>query len=485
MADDPQTPRWQRLRKLAQDHFWDPDFAARNPVLRGLMQIARALAIIGRGIWENQLTIRAAGLSYFTLLSIGPILVVVLLVGSFFIDPGEDTATRALVRVVEFIAPPLVEYEELVQSQAASEGEAVAGEGASAVDQTLVELIETFLENAGSRAGGLINIAILLYLVISLLSLIEVTLNEIWGVRRGRPIVQRVVYYWSLLSLGTILFFASFTVLSGSTFTGIFEVVPLIGGQLAGIVRWFMPLLSFLAIALLLATFYKFFPSVTVAWIPALVGGVVVAILLSLNNVLSFVYVRQVIAQRSFYGSLGIVTLFMFSLYVFWFILLLGGQITYAVQNLGVLLRQRSWENVNHSTRQVLALGALVLIARRFHACEEAPTADDLSRHLNVPGRLLNRALGDLEDRGWLHTQTIENEHGEEITHYQPSRPLQAMTLGDLHFGGLEKADQGPLDQLREVDPLITWYLDQIETKRTEMNREDLAHLLEAHPLTT
>ena len=42
---------------------------------------------------------------------------------------------------------------------------------------------------------------------------VEDAFNDIWGIRLGRSLLMRIVFYWTILTLGAVLFFASVAML--------------------------------------------------------------------------------------------------------------------------------------------------------------------------------------------------------------------------------------------------------------------------------
>src|SRR5690606_20068124 len=90
-------------------------------------------------------------------------------------------------------------------------------------DPELERLISHFITSSRSGTAGVIGVFVLLVIVLQLFTSIENTLNDIWGVRRGRSWVTRVVYYWTTVTRGAVLFFASITLLSASAFIGVFQ----------------------------------------------------------------------------------------------------------------------------------------------------------------------------------------------------------------------------------------------------------------------
>ena len=124
--------------------------------------------------------------------------------------------------------------------------------------------------------------------------------------------------------------------------------------QMAMALQWSLPAFTFTLLVILLTAFYRVIPNTRVYWRAALVGAVVVASLLMLNNVLAFLYVRRVIFEESLYGSLGILPVLMVGLYIFWLYVLVGGQISYAVQNVHFRNSQAAWAHLSETMRERL-----------------------------------------------------------------------------------------------------------------------------------
>src|SRR6185369_10082284 len=106
--------------------------------------------------------------------------------------------------------------------------------------------------------------------------------------------------------------------------------------------------------------------------------------------------------QKSLYGSVAILPVLMLGLYIFWFFVLVGGQLTYAIQNVHYRSSQAAWHTINHFTREGLSLLVLLLIARRFKSCDPAFSATQLAQHIRVPSQILNEAVNRLCDLGLI-----------------------------------------------------------------------------------
>jgi membrane protein len=469
------THRWGRLSRLLKKDIWQPS-CLNDPSLRGrLYAVLRVISITASGLFENKAASRAAALSFSSLLGLGPLVAIVVLVAGFMLDKNDHhIAVNTLHGVITFIAPSISEYEKLADQgkgpSAASKANPSAApthppaSGQVAVNEDLVQLINGFI--AGSRSGtaGVVGALTLILIVLQLFTSIENAFNEIWGVRRGRSLLMRVVFYWTVLTLGAVLFFTAVTALGASAFLNVFvEHLPL-GANLLGLLVALMPSLSLVVLILVLALFYRFIPNTRVAWRAAFIGAVVVAGLLILNNYLAFVYFRRVLINKSLYGSLGILPMLMFGLFIFWFVVLVGGQLSYAVQNVRFRSSQAAWHTLAESTRERLSLVVLLTISRRFQQDLPPVNASQLAALLKVSTQILNECLNCLVDLKFVTPIPPAGSDSPTDYLYQPSRPLAHITLQEFKLAFDNYGADPAGDTLDGIDPIARSYREHMLT---------------------
>ena len=78
---------------------------------------------------------------------------------------------------------------------------------------------------------------------------------------------------------------------------------------------------------------YRTIPTVKLQTTPAMIGAFVAAILLAVGHATLSLYFNHAISLRQMYGSLGLVPIFMFWLYLMWLIVLLGLQVASIVES--------------------------------------------------------------------------------------------------------------------------------------------------------
>ncbi|HYD82433.1 MAG TPA: YihY/virulence factor BrkB family protein [Opitutus sp.] len=482
--------RWKRLVQLYQKEIWQPGQLKQFSLQGVLYAVLRVISITWTVFSETKALSRAAALSFSSLLGLGPLVALTVLVAGFALDSKDpNLAANTLSRLIYFVAPQVGQYGKLPHNQdeappssEAATTETPANAGAhpraakppSIVDDPsaemqlnprLVRMMNNFISQGRSGSAGTVGFFGLVIIVLMLFKTVEDTFNEIWGVRSGRSLLMRIVYYWTILTLGAVLFFASVTLLSASAFLSVFEKAVArmpFSDQVALALQWSLPVFSFTLLVVLLTVFYRIIPNTRVFWRAAFIGAVVVASLLMLNNYLAFLYVRRVIMTESLYGSLGFPLVVMFGLYIFWLYVLIGGQISYAVQNVHFRNSQAAWGHLSESMRERLLLVVLLTICRRFQDCLPPVAASHLGSMIKVPTQILNECLNRLVDLKLITPLPAASEEDSSDLLYQPARPLNRITLLDFktlddNFG--ENPIGSSIDQL---DPILVRYNQEV-----------------------
>lgn len=437
---------WERYARVYQREIWQSAYLKDRSLKGWTFAVLRVLSITVTVFSEARVASRAAALSFSSLLGLGPLIAIAVLVAGFALGKNDpDLVADTLNRIIKIIAPQIAQYEELTADPAA-------------VNPQLVDIINQIVEASRSVSAGTFGGFTLIMIVLLLFKSIEDTFNDIWGVHEGRTLLTRIVYYWTILTLGAVLFFTSVALLVGGAFVTVFmEKLPG-AGMVVNALSWALPLFSFTLLAAILAICYRAIPNTRVFWRAAAIGGAVVGALLMLNNFAAFLFMKRVYLERSLYGSLAIVPVLMLGLYFFWLYVLIGGIVSYAVQNVHFRNSQAAWSTLAKSMRERLSLAVFLTICRRFRDCLPPISASDLSATLKVPTQLLNECLNRLVREKLVSVVEPEAESRNTDFLYQPSRPLNRITL--LDFKTLEEnlGEDAIGSSFERVDPLLPGY---------------------------
>jgi len=482
---------WKRAVQLYTRDIWQPSHMGKKS-LRGISYaILRVISITITGIFATRAFARAAALSFTSLLSLGPLIALAVLVAGFvFKDPGnQDMVAQKMTGMIRFIAPQVEHYEDLNRQQPASPPAAspaapdvstpASAPGATPAPPQLQpgerrsrpdninRLISSFAAGARSGTAGGLSFVTLIVIVILLFGAIEDVFNDIWGVRRTRSWLTRVVFYWAILTLGTVLFALAITTFSAATFTSFFKEKLSFGSDLIAVMRFLIPVVAGAVVVGLITLFYRFVPNTHVYWRAAFAGAMTMCLLLLGNNMLAFAYFKRIELTRNLYGSVGIMPVLMLGLYIFWFIVLVGGQVSYAVQNVHFRNSQVAWNTLSHNTRERLTLVVMLTIARRFHACLPPCTVSQLADTIKAPAQILNACLNRLVDLKLVSpVPPAAKDEASSNFLYQPARPLNRITLGDFKELFENLGEDPSSSMLDQIDPVATRYQSTI----TELN---------------
>jgi membrane protein len=193
------------------------------------------------------------------------------------------------------------------------------------------------LAQFASKAKGLSALGAVALLVTStaMISMIERAFNQIWRVRRARPLVQRILIYWALVTLGPILFGLSLTITTQlfTATSGLMKAVPFIGAL-------FYTLVSVGVTTAAYTLLYMTVPNRPVDWRDAAWGGLAAAIAFEVAKRLFAVFIAKAPTYAIIYGALAALPVFLVWIYLSWMITLVGALLTAA---LPVVKYERWW----------------------------------------------------------------------------------------------------------------------------------------------
>jgi membrane protein len=195
----------------------------------------------------------------------------------------------------------------------------------SLMPEAISKSVLTYLTQFAGKAGQLGWTGALVFLVaaLALVLTIDRKLNDIWRVRRPRPLAQRVLVYWGVLTLGPLLLGASVSLMTWaiSANRGLATVLP--GG-----VRLVLDALQFGLMATSMALLFRYVPHTAVKWNHALVGGVLVAAGVEAAKALLGWYLAKVPTYSAVYGAFATVPILLVWVYLLWVMVLLGAVVT-------------------------------------------------------------------------------------------------------------------------------------------------------------
>ncbi|HVJ33480.1 MAG TPA: YihY family inner membrane protein [Terriglobia bacterium] len=196
---------------------------------------------------------------------------------------------------------------------------------APAIGATVQDYLQTFIRNAGKTTGA--GVVALGLTAILLINTIQTAFDRIWGTHAARATFQRLLIYWALLTLGPLLFGASFSI-SGYVFA---KAQSVSGYRLSSGFSVINTVMPFLLEAVGFACFYRLIPSRYVRLGDATTGAFVAALLFELLKRGFGLYLHYFPTYQAVYGALATVPVLLLWTYLAWLIVLYGAEIVAAL----------------------------------------------------------------------------------------------------------------------------------------------------------
>lgn len=247
---------------------------------------------------KEQLQVVAGYLSYVSLMSLVPLMVVALSVATAF--PIFADIHHSVEQLV---------YDNFMPT-------------ASDVVQ---KYLSSFVDNASKMSA--VALSFLFFAALLLISSIDKTFNNIWQVTQKRRVITSFSMYWMILTLGPIFVGASIAITSyilSLVTTGVEDSFGI-----TNMLFRLLPLMSSMAAFILL---YMLVPNKPVPFKFAFAGALVAAILFELAKKIFAEYLTAFPSYQAIYGALSIVPILFLWVYLSWLIVLGGALITVSLQ---------------------------------------------------------------------------------------------------------------------------------------------------------
>jgi membrane protein len=357
----------------------------------------RILLAAGRGFDEHRCQLRASALTFFSLLSIVPVVAM-----AFGIAKG-------------------FHFEKMLQEKIL---EKFAGQEDALLK--IFDFANTMLENTKGGLIAGIGVIILFWTTIKLLGNIESSFNDIWGGKKSRPLPRMATDYLSLMLIAPVLF-----VLSSSATVFVTTQIAFIAGKLEilgnlkPLIFFFLKTAPFVIMWTLFGFIYVFIPNTKVDLKSGIIAGVVAG---SGYQIMQWLYIKfQVgVAQyNAIYGSFAALPLFLAWLQISWLIVLIGAEIAHAHQHADLFEYEPDSRRVSASFKKLLSLWVTRLLCKQFASEPSHLTGDELGRITNIPKRLLTGIIDELRASGIINTTSSTDGH----VAYQPALDTNLLTV--------------------------------------------------------
>lgn len=407
----------------------------------------RIMYLLFKGIKRDNIYIKASALTFFTILSVIPMVALAFGIAKGF---GLHDELRAQI---------IMQFHNQEQ-----------------VMNWILDFANTTLEQTSGGWLAGIGVAFLFSTVGQLLRYVENTFNSIWKVDETRVWYRQVTDYLAVIILVPALFIASSsaTVLATTRLNEILSQSDMLEG-LKPVVSFLVQLIPFILLCTLATAAFLAMPNTRVKFRSAIVAGLIAGIAL---QVLQILYVESQMGLTrlgALYGSFAAIPLLMVWIQMSWVVLLMGAQLSYYLQNITRYEFEFDVQTVSPRQKKRLSLLVMHSLIVDFIKGVKPRSPEDISLELSLPVRTVHECL-DLLHEASMVTE-VWNEEQEKYV-YQPATDINKMTLsfvldklessGSLHKIVINNSDY------RKIDTALTRFENLVASSEENVLIRDI-----------
>lgn len=359
------------------------------------LNAARILMLTGRFFIQNQCTVKASALTYYTLLSIVPILALI-----FGFAKGYGYAEMLQEKLRGWMSA----YPDMAEK--------------------IIEFSDRTLQNAKGGVVAGVGVILLIWTAVKLLSNIELSLNGIWGVKRGRTMIRKISDYIAILIICPFLMLTagSAIVFAASHLNGFTQKLPF-SSTINALINYAVPVVAVWAVFTFI---YMAIPNTKVRFRAAMPAGFISALAYLIVQS-AYVFAQFVVVKyNAIYGSFAALPLFLIWLNLSWMIVLAGSELSFAIQNVNEYEMVPEDHLLSLTQKNIYAMELISQIARVFRAAQLPLSDEQLSETLEIPIRTTRKVLYEMVAAGLLCEVYMKDEN--TLRAYQPAMPLEELT---------------------------------------------------------
>jgi membrane protein len=392
--------RFKKYKKFITKDIWHVQLEKFPRWQRGIIKTLRIVLLSVQDFNEKQLILRSSALTYYTMLSIVPVLAML-----FGIAQGFG-------------------LEEYIQKQLSD-----AFSGQPEVRDNLLNYSHNMLQNTeGGWVAGF-GFVLLIWSVVQVLGNIEDALNSIWFVKTARTWIRKFTDYLAIMIVAPVFIIVagSANIFISTEIHQLAETLSILGSTIQQLIIISIKFIPFLSTWLLFFLVYMVMPNTRVKIKSALTAGIIAGTCFQLFQWGYIEFQVGVSRSNAIYGSFASIPLFITWLYFSWTIVLIGAEISYSIQNITHFEGQQQTKNISYEQRMLYYLHILHFIAKRFKKGAEAPSITEISGKLDIPVALCQNVVQQCIKAGLI----VESVNGKtKDTVYTPALDVNSMSIG-------------------------------------------------------
>jgi len=434
------------IRYITED-IWIIPLGDLPPHRSFVVREIRILVLAFKGFREDKIQLRASALTFYSLLSIVPVMAI-----AFGIARGFGFDKRLESEIMNSF------------------------QGQQEVMNYVLKIARDFLQNTSGVFFGIIGLVILLWSVMQVLDHIEKSFNHIWQIKNSRPWTRKFADYLSLMIFAPvfIVLASSFTVYITTSVDNISEKVEVIR-TIKPIIVFLLKFAPYFMLWIVFTMLYMVMPNTRVKFRSALVAGIMAGTIFQVTQNLYIDFQVGVTKYNAIYGSFAAFPLFLIWLQLSWLVVLLGAELSFANQNVNKYEFESKSLNISTAQRRILTLMMMNIIARRFVEGRPPLSAAELAKMIQIPVRIAREIIYNMAESGII-TEIYVDLPKERL--YQPAIDVNRLRIDYIlsrldNFGSTEV----PVLKNRQYEKLVELlkdFSDKIENSESNLLIADI-----------
>jgi membrane protein len=394
---------------------------------RFFIKTIRIVLLAFRDFNAKDLILHASALTYYTLLSIVPVIAMI-----FGIAKGFGLEA--------YIAEQLTK----------------AFNSQPQIQESLISYSHNMLNNTSGGVVAGIGFALLIWSVIQVLSSVEDAFNAVWYVKRARTWARKFTDYLAIMILAPLLIIAegSINIFISTQIHAVADLFEIVGEFAQQSVVFTIKLLPFITTWSLFYLVYIVMPNTKVKPRSAIIAAIIAGTIFQFFQWGYIEFQVGVSRYNAIYGSFASIPLFITWLYFSWAIVLIGAEVSYSFQHVADFTMEQHSRNISTKMRQMYHLYLLHFIALKFKDAAPAPGLKSISESLKLPTPLC-KSLIDEQIKAGLLMESVSKDDANAV--YTPAMDIVklniAFVLRKLNEVGEMKrfgADSNTLQTIKE-----------------------------------
>ncbi|MFZ1956723.1 MAG: YihY/virulence factor BrkB family protein [Desulfobacterales bacterium] len=385
----------------------------------------RIVVLTVRKALEDKASLRASALTFYSVLSVGPLIALVLgIAKGFGLQKRLETEMLTKIPAQEEVLKQILGY------------------------------AKTLLENTQGGVVAGMGVVVLLWSAIKVFYHLEQAFNEIWQVKDPRSWKKTISNYLAFLFL-TPLFLLIYSSIPAFITRQLDEYSSKLS-LLAKVSPFIIDLLQlspYLLVWALFSLVYVVIPNTRVMPRAAIISGVLAGTVYLLVQWGLVEFQVGVTKYNPVYGSLIALPLLLIWINIGWIILLIGAEYAYAHQNVDLHEFEPDFVNISPHYKKVLTLQILHRLVLQFSNGDPSLNTRQISQQLEIPVRLTQQIMGELKAAGLVSLMSVNDDREPA---YQPSSDIHRWTIkfvtDALEQRGVNQLPVAQTDTLKAIE---------------------------------